>query len=213
MTIRCTLLFASFLLPAVLNAQDESGYAHLFDGKTFDGWEGNLDHFRIKKGAIVGGSLKNRIPHNEFLCTKKTFGNFELRLKAKLVGQGNNAGIQFRSRRKQNHHEVIGYQCDMGTAFDIKNIWGFLYDESRRNKFLAQGNQDKIAKVFRPKEWNEFVIRCAGPHIQIWLNGLRTVDYIEKDDEIARRGTIGLQIHGGEPAEASYKDIRIKVLK
>ncbi len=54
------------------------------------------------------------MPRNEFLCTKKTYGNFELRLEAKLVGKGDNAGIQFRTRRIPNHHEVSGYQADMG---------------------------------------------------------------------------------------------------
>ena len=207
-----TLVFVVLLYPTLARAEREANFVPLFDGKTFDGWEGNLEIFRIEDGAIVGGTLEERIPHNEFLCTTKEFGDFELRLKAKLVGKGNNAGIQFRSQRMPNHHEVIGYQCDMGTAFEIQNIWGYLYDESRRNKFLAEGDSQKISKVFKTDDWNEFVIRCEGPSIQIWLNGLQTVDYTEKDDKIWRRGIIGLQIHGGDPAEASYKDIRIKEL-
>lgn len=56
------------------------------------------------------------------------------------------------------------------------------------------------------------VVRCTGAHVQIWLNGLLTVDYMETDDKIARRGVIGLQVHGGKPAEAWYKDLRIKDL-
>ena len=193
-------------------AGEEKGeFTPLFDGKTFYGWEGKLDVFRIEDGAIVGGSLKKPIPNNEFLCTEKQFGDFELRLKAKLVGKGNNAGIQFRSQRIPNHHEVIGYQCDMGFAGE-RNIWGALYDESRRRKMLAEGDQEKLAKALKKDDWNEFVIRCEGDRVQIWLNGEQTVDYIEKEPNIARKGIIGLQIHGGEPAEASYKDIRIKEL-
>lgn len=202
-------LMCLFSLPLV--ADDEKGFKKLFDGKTLDGWEGNTEIFRVEKGAIVGGSLKERIPHNEFLCSKQQYGDFELRLKAKLVGEGNNAGIQFRSRRKPDHHEVIGYQCDMGRAFG-RNIWGALYDESRRRKMLAEGEQEKIKATFKDGVWNDFVIRCQGPRVQIWLNGVQTVDFMEKDDKIARRGIIGLQIHGGAPAEASYKDIRIRAL-
>ena len=44
------------------------------------------------------------------------------------------------------------------------------------------------------------------------MNGLQTVDYSEPDADIPRRGRFGLQIHGGEPAQAAYKDIRIKRL-
>jgi len=56
------------------------------------------------------------------------------------------------------------------------------------------------------------VIRCEGPRIQLWVNGLQTVDYTEPESSIPRRGRFGLQIHGGEPAQAAYKDIRIKKL-
>jgi len=41
---------------------------------------------------------------------------------------------------------------------------------------------------------------------------VKTVDYTEGDAKIARTGIIGLQIHGGPPTEAWYKDITIKVL-
>ena len=29
---------------------ESEGFTRLFDGKTFKGWEGNMDHFRIKEG-------------------------------------------------------------------------------------------------------------------------------------------------------------------
>ena len=176
----------------------------IFDGKTFDGWEGNLKSFRIEDGAIVGGTLKAKIPRNEFLCTKKEYSNFELRLKVKLAGGKGNAGIQFRTRRIPNHHEVSGYQADMGT-----NWWGCLYDESRRNKVLARPKKAELAKVLKADGWNEYVIRCVGPRIQLFFNGLKTVDYTERDGKIATTGIIGLQIHGGRASEAWYKDITI----
>lgn len=203
-------LFVLCLLVPVSIAAEE-GVA-LFDGKSLKGWEGNEKMFRVEDGAIVAGTLKAKIPHNEFLCTTKEFGDFELRLKAKLVGPGDNAGVQFRSVRIPNHHEVSGYQCDMGAAFG-RIVWGALYDESRRNMMLAEGDQAKIKEVFKQGDWNELVVRCEGPRIQIWLNGLQTVDYKEPDDRIARSGVIGLQVHGGEPAEAWYKDIRVMELK
>jgi hypothetical protein len=99
----------------------------------------------------------------------------------------------------------------MGTV-DGKSIWGSLYDESRRRKFLASGDNDKLQKVLKNEDWNDFVIRCEGPRIQIWVNGLQTVDYVEKESNIARRGVIAVQIHAGPPSEASYRDIRIKQL-
>jgi hypothetical protein len=182
----------------------------LFDGKTFDGWEGNLDYFRIEDGAIVGGSLSKRTPRNEFLATKKEYGDFELRLKVKLLGDpaAANAGIQIRSRRIPNHNEMIGYQADMGQQY-----WGCLYDESRRNKVLAQADPQKLRQALKLGDWNDYVIRCVGPRIQLWLNGVQTVDYTEPDKTIEQTGLIAVQIHAGPPAEAWYKDITIRTIE
>jgi hypothetical protein len=189
----------------------DDGFQPLFDGKSFSGWEGDPKVFRVEEGAIIAGSRTEEIPHNEFLASKEEFGDFELRLKARLIGQGKNAGIQFRSQRVADHFEMIGYQCDMGFA-GAQPIWGALYDESRRRKFLAEPAADKLLPVLKVDDWNDLVVRCEGPHIQIWVNGQQTVDYTEADDKIPLRGRLGLQIHGGEPAEAAYKDIRIKRL-
>ncbi len=103
--------------------KDEKGFQPLFDGKTLDGWQGNLKMFRVQQGAIIGGTMKSKIPRNEFLTTTKSFRDFELRLQAKLEGTGANAGVQFRTKRIPNHHEVIGYQYDMGRQ-PTQNIWG-----------------------------------------------------------------------------------------
>ena len=58
----------------------------IFDGRTFEGWEGDPKIFRIEDNAIVGGSLREKIVRNEFLCTRRSYGDFELRLKVKLLG-------------------------------------------------------------------------------------------------------------------------------
>jgi len=178
----------------------------LFDGKTLRGWESNLDWFRVEDGAIVAGNLKKTIPRNEFLCTTKAYGDFELRLKVKLLGDPAhaNAGIQIRSRRIPNHNEMIGYQADMG-----QHYWGCLYDESRRNKILAQPAAEVLKKALKPGDWNQYVIRCEGRRVQLWLNGVQTVDYTEPDESIEQTGLIGLQIHSGPASEAWYKDIEI----
>ena len=198
--------FALFIAAASVAAEPE-GFASIFDGKTFDGWEGNEEVFRIEEGAIVGGTLSERVEHNEFLATKKEYEDFELRLKFKILGKGANAGVQIRSKRIPNHHEMIGYQADLGDRW-----WGCIYDESRRRKVLAGPAAQERGKGVRREDWNEYVIRCEGKRIQLWINGRPTADYTETDDSIPLRGVIGLQIHGGPPSEAWYKDICIKEL-
>jgi hypothetical protein len=187
----------------------EDGFQWLFDGESFAGWEGNLDWFRVEEGSIVAGSLDRKIPHNEFLCTASSYEDFELRLQARLKGAGDNAGVQFRTSRIANSTEVSGYQCDIGTAWN-RPVWGALYDESRRNKLLAEGEPRIIASALKSDQWNELMVRAFDNHIQIWLNGSLTVEYTETDLSIAKQGIIALQIHSGPPTEAWYRNIRIR---
>ena len=176
----------------------------LFDGKSLNGWDGNHRYFRIEEGAIVGGMLYESIPRNEFLSSEKEYEHFELRLKFQLIGENTNAGIQIRSRRVPNSHEMIGYQADLG-----RQLWGSLYDESRRRRMLAQSDVQMLEPALNKTGWNEYVIRCVGKRITLWINGRQTVDYIEPDASISQKGLLALQIHSGPPGEVWYKDIEI----
>ena len=193
-------------------AAAEAGFVPLFDGKTFDGWDGDTTAtWRIVDGALVGGSLETRVPHNEFLATRREFDDFILRVQFKLLGSEGliNAGVQVRSQRVPNHYEMVGYQLDLGDP----NWWGSLYDESRRNRLLAQSDLSVIARVLERNDWNDYEIRCEGRRIVATINGAQTIDYTEPDADIPQHGRIALQIHGGGKAEVWYRDIRIRPLR
>ncbi len=177
----------------------------LFDGKTFEGWEGNLDWFRIEDGALVAGRLDAPVPRNEFLCTKADYADFTLRLAFKLMGEGVNAGVQIRTRRIPDNHEVIGYQADLGDGW-----WGSLYDESRRNRLLARADPDVIDRVLKPNHWNHYTIHAEGRRVRLAINDEQTVDYTEPDESLEQTGKICVQIHSGPPSEAWYKNITLK---
>ena len=198
------------ILPLALCAAEKIS---LSDGKTFNGWEGDTNKtWRMIDGAFLGGSLKDKVPRNEFLHSTRSYTNFVLRLKFKLVGTPAggfiNGGVQIRSQLAKNPtNEMVGYQCDMGDGW-----WGTLYDESRRNKPLIKPDDAAVEKALKKNEWNEYLIRCEGKRIQTSINGVAMIDYTEPDDAIPQWGLLGLQIHGGGPAEASYKEITIEEL-
>src|SRR5690606_15437621 len=98
-------------------------------------------------------SLTQTVPRNEFLATTRSYTNFVLRLKIKLTGTEGfvNSGIQIRSERIPNHHEMIGYQADAGEGW-----WGAIYDESRRNKVLAKPDDEVVKKAVKPQDWNDY---------------------------------------------------------
>lgn len=203
----------------------------LFDGKSLAGWEGDPEFFRVEDGAIVAGRLDQRIPQNEFISTMREFEDFEIRLKVKLVGEGDNAGVQFRSQRVHDSHEMSGYQADIGyiragwvRQFDefrplVENLpdsvlyplWGALYDESRRDRVLALGERTKVLDAIKPGEWNALRVQAMGDTIRTWVNEVQITAYVEKEN-MPRKGIIGLQVHSGPPLEAWYKDIYIREL-
>ncbi|MBI1177469.1 DUF1080 domain-containing protein [bacterium] len=182
----------------------------LFDGRTFNGWEGNTNSvWRIEDGAIVGGSLAGN-PQNEFLSTTKSYRNFRLTLEYKLVGTEGfvNGGVQFRSKRLANPpNEMSGFQADLGAGYS-----GCLYDESRRRITLVHADTNLIAKIEKPGDWNRYEIVATGPEIELTLNGQKTATWIERDPAIEKEGVIALQIHGNNKAQVSYRNIRIEVL-
>ena len=204
-TISLIFIAFAFQLPCAFS-QPKAKEIRLFDGKTFTGLQGDTLHtWRIKDGALVGGSLSQTVPHNEFISTTKSYSNYVLKLKFKLTGHSGfiNAGVQFHSQRiKEPSYEMMGYQADLGAGY-----WGSLYDESRRNKLLAVADSAQIKRLLRPNDWNDYEIRTEGRRIRILLNGKQTVAYTEEDSTIPQSGLIAFQIHGGGAAEVQYKDI------
>ena len=185
----------------------QSSPVSLFNRQSLAGWEGGTNVWRVREGVIVGGSLKGN-PRNEFLATVRTYTNFLLRLEYKLVGTEGfvNSGVQFRSVRMSNPaNEMNGYQADIGAGYS-----GCLYDESRRNTFLARASQELIQRLEKTNDWNHYEVRAEGRHIRIRLNGELTVEYTELDATLPQWGLIGLQIHGGNKAEVSFREITIQ---
>ncbi len=183
----------------------------LFDGKTFTGWEGDTTNtWKIEDGAFTAGSVDRKQPKNDFLATTKSYGNFELTLEVKIAGTEGfvNGGIQFWSERIKNSHEVRGFQADFGAGYD-----GALCDESRRSgRDIIRPSKEIREQALKKDDWNGYRIRAVGPHIQLWLNGVKTVDYIEKDPTIPLKGLFAVQIHGGAKTKIWYRKLMIEEL-
>ena len=203
-----SLLFLSTAAPTPLSA---AGARPLFDGKSLKGWEGDTDHwFRVESGSIVCGSLKVTVFFFNDTATTEIYTNFVLRVKFRLIGTNGfiNSGVQIRSQRVPKSTEMSGYQCDLGDP----TWWGSVYDESRRNKLMAQSDMAAINKVLKRGDWNDYLIRAEGRRIRTWINGVQGVDYTEQDATLPQWGKIGLQIHGGGKAEAWFKELHIEEL-
>ena len=209
--MKAILLLALLALP--LSAQEPAKAVSIFDGKTLNGWKvvnpANAKMWSVVDGVITAGDGQNKIPKNTYLGTEKEYGDFEFRCLFRITGDHKtgmiNSGIQYCSYTKGT--KIIGYQADIG-----KGWWGGIYDEHRRNKLLVKGDMSTLQHILNPEGWNSYIIRCKGNHHQLYINGVLTADFIEKDEKIPAKGIIAVQIHSGGKAKVEFKNITITEL-
>jgi hypothetical protein len=176
-----------------------------FNGKNLDGWEGLLQYWSVKDGALVGYTPEDP-GHNTFLCSKKKYKDFELKFQIRLKDGIGNSGVQIRSEISDpKQFRVRGPQCDIGQQY-----WGSLYGEDFGGMMKASP-PELVKKVLKEKDFNDYYIKCIGKHVTIKLNGETTVD----DDfpKMPEEGIIAWQLHAGfKSMEVTFKDIEFKNL-
>ena len=205
--MRRTPLFVAGLAVLALAADTPSASAPFFDGKTTAGWEGLSEHWSVKDSAIVGTTYPSGIKFNTFLCSKKKYKDFELTFQVKLTGEGwdGNSGVQIRSEiADPKTLAVKGPQCDMGSQY-----WGSLYGE-RFGGMMKAAPADLVKRVLKPKDFNDYSIKCVGKHVTIKLGGETTVD--QDFPNLPAEGIIAWQLHAGKPMEVVFKNIQFKDL-
>lgn len=204
--------FAAMLACVVVmsaKAQQTVEAVSLFDGKTLAGWKtivpADQALWKVVDGKITGGNDADKVKSNSYLCTEKEFENFELRFLFRLSGDPAtgmiNSGVQYRSTIKGG--DIIGYQADIGNGY-----WGDIYDEHRRGQLVA-GDLSVLPKLLKEDGWNSYIVRVIGNRHELYINGVKTADYIEKDANIPSRGVIGFQLHSGGVAKIEISDITI----
>lgn len=213
--MRSTLLLVTLALttaallinaPAARSLADAAGPdSAFFNGKDLSGWEGLTKYWSVKNGALVGYTPEDP-KHNTFLCSKKKYGDFELRFKIRLKDGIGNSGVQIRSKLVDPEKFIVaGPQCDIGA-----NYWGSLYGE-RFGGMMKQSPGQLVKKAVKTKDFNDYYIKCVGKHVAIKINGETMVD----DDfaKMPQQGIIAWQLHAGfKSMEVTFKDIHFKDL-
>lgn len=154
-----------------------AGWAALFTGKDFEGWDrvGNAN-WRVEEGMLVADR------GNGFLVTKAPYRDFQLRAEV-WVDASTNSGIFIRATDPARITSANGYEV---------NIW----DERPEPKFGTGAIVDVAAVDPMPKaggRWNLFEITAQGDALTVALNGQKTVDAAK--DAKHPTGRIALQ-HG-----------------
>jgi hypothetical protein len=207
--IKILLLMILIFINLSVSGQGFKNTKSTFDGKTMKGWkalpEKNQFLWKVRDSVLVGGDGVLRISENNYLYTTDHFEDFEFRCLFRLSGDSDigliNSGIQYRSQIIDGN--MVGYQADIGNGY-----WGDIYDEHRKGK-LVEGDLQTLKHLLREDGWNSYVIRVKGDFHELYINGVKTSEYQEKDTTVSKIGLIGIQLHSGGNAKIEVRDITI----
>ena len=226
------LTLIGLALPATLLAQEqESAWVELFNGKDLEGWtqKNGTAKYVVEEGGVICGTTNEGSP-NSFLCTDKTYGDFELTFEVK-VDNALNSGVQIRSKtkpapkakpgekvkRNDQFGRVFGPQVEIEASGANGAEAGYIYGEATGRGWLVPEDRLTPHKYFKDGEWNRYRVVAKGPRFQVWINDQEIIDLT--DEEIFKthpEGFIGLQVHSiGKnqgPFQVRWRKIKIREL-
>ncbi len=209
--------------PLAANAQD--GFRSLFNGKDLTGWDGSPELWTVEDGCITGKTTgPEQLSYNQFLIWRGgVVKNFEF--SAKVKQEGNNTGIQYRSRElpEVGKWSVGGYQCDIHPAAPNNAMlygekWGGILVQNGQSLMIdPQGTKWLVAEREPVKvdvaDWHEYTIIAQGNHLTHKIDGHVTIDLVDHDPKTQLlEGILAFQVHRGPVMKVQIKDVMLKEL-
>jgi hypothetical protein len=197
----------------LLRGEDPVGFKSVFNGQDFTGWEGPVDNYEIKDGAIVCKAGKGGT-----IYTKDDYTNFVVRLEFKLPPGGNNglairyAGTGDTAYAGLCELQVLddNYEKATGQKLDPRQAHGSAYGMVA----AARGYQRPIG------EWNYQEVTVIGSKLKVELNGtvILDTDLADAKDFMAgsahpgKDRTVGRFGFAGHNDPVMFRNISIKPL-
>ena len=221
-----------------------AGFVSIYDGKTLAGWHvsaksghsGASKHesggrWVVEDGAITGSQ---DIPGNGgLIVTDEQFGDFEVKLEMKN-DFGPDSGLFLRSTEDGKAWQAM---IDYHAGGNVMGIYGeglggnpHVRNYSFTDKVTEITDKptgvpptplpvlpDAWAQFWRHGQWNELRARIENnpPHITTWINGVKIMEWQEKEVRHHGKGSIALQVHGGGDFTKQfvrYRNIQVKRL-
>lgn len=197
---------------ATLSPEEKAeGFVLLFDGKSLNGWQGDLTGYVVEDGMLVC-TEKGR-----FIYTDRDYSDFVLRLQYRIPPEGNN-GIIIRAPLEGNP-SFTGMEIQILDDYAAK--WANLKPE-QYNGSIYGAVAAKRGHLKPAGEWNDIEIYAKGHHIRVTLNGAVIVD--ADVSQLGEKSIHGQQLTGlkrltgrigfaGHGDRVEFKNIRVKELK
>jgi len=197
------------------SAEAADGWLSLFDGRTLAGWQASEHQggFQVSDGAIAFGGARSHLFYAGAVG-KADFKNFEFKAEV-LTRPFANSGIYFHTAFQADGFPKQGFEVQVanthqgaGGYVELKKT-GSLYGYRNLNQQLVKDN-----------EWFRLHVAVRGKRVQVRLNDLLVVDYVEPENppgDPARpgrrlgHGTFALQGHDPE-SKVMFRNLLVKPL-
>jgi hypothetical protein len=195
---RRTLLASLAAAPAALRGAGEQ-WMPLFDGKSLGGWTASehRDSWKVVDGMLAGDGPRSHLFYTGPLRGAE-FKNFELRAEVLTRPQAN-SGLYFHTRFQPSGFPEQGFEVQVNNTA----LGEGTYRERKKTGSLY-GVRNVYKAFARDNEWFWLHVTVRGKQVQVRLNDMLLVDYIEPDPpvpdpdgrgRILSGGTFALQCH------------------
>lgn len=214
LTRRCALpLLTAAPLGLRAFAQDASDWLPLFDDRSLAGWKAgqHSNSFRVGDGQIAAHGAQDYLFYTG-PARNADFKNFELYCEAKL-GPGAQSGLYFHTPFQSAGEPRRGFRILLANTY--RGPGGYIENRKTGSLFGVRN----VYKQFAPDgAWFTIRLTVRERNIQVRLNDMLVVDYIEPDppvqgdahfDRVLSHGTFAVQSHGPESA-AYFRNLRVR---
>jgi Domain of Unknown Function (DUF1080) len=195
-------------------ADDE--WVELFDGRSLQGWRPSENKASWK---VVDGQLAAEGPRSHLFydgpVKGANFRNFELEVDA-LARPGCNSGVYFHTAYQETDFPQKGFEVQIANT--AGGDGGYL---ERKKTGSLYGLRNVYKQVISDDQWFKMHVLVRGKSVQIRLNGMLVVDYVEptppvipdgmEKQRFLDRGTFALQCHN-DGSHAFFRSVRVRPL-
>ncbi len=195
----------------ILASHGKAGFTPAFNGRDFSGWDGPVDNYEVKDGAIVclpkkGGTI----------YTKEEYGDFTARLEFKLPPGGNN-GLAI--RYPGSGDTAYKGMCELQVLDDDAAQYAKL--DARQYCGSAYGMLAAHRGYVRPSgQWNFKEVTVKGSTIKVELNGFvildgdlaKVTEFMAKSPHPGKDRTSGHFGFAGHNDPVAFRNVLLKKL-
>jgi hypothetical protein len=188
----------------------------LFNGRNLDGWRpsDHKDSWKVVDGQLSAEGPPSHLFYNGPVHSAN-FKNFELEVEC-LARPLCNSGVYFHTEYQEKGFPIKGFEIQIANTATGEGSY-----RERKKTGSLYGIRNVYKQLIQDNEWFKIHAAVRGKNVQIRLNGVLVVDYVEPTPPVIPaghetgryldRGAFALQCHN-DGSHARFRSVRVRPL-